>query len=309
MKTAEVTLRGRTFTYSIPAMGAGYEGQVSSDGGSIVGMWDHKLPLVFVRSTTDTAWELPEPLKPLKPMTEADPTFEVATIKPSSPDKPGKYFRVVGRKYITHGTSLLDLVQVAYGLHPKQILGAPAWAREEKYDLLGIPNAEGEPNGRQWLLMMQKLLAERFQLTFHRDKQELSSYVLSVEKGGTKNLVSSESSNPLPGLEFRPAPGGLLLPARNATMAQFAQMMQQRVVDRPMVDHTGLTGKFDFQLTFLPNESQFDGHPPVTTSEGEANPAPDLVEALRQQLGLKLRAEKVLTDVLVIDRVERPSPN
>jgi len=92
-------------------------------------------------------------------------------------------------------------------------------------------------------------------------------------------------------------------------MAQFAQMMQQVVLDRPMTDRTGMTGKFDFQLTFMPDESQFDGHPPVAPSQNDAGPAPSLYEAVQQQLGLKITVEKVPTDVLVIDSVHQPSPN
>ena len=310
MKTTEVTLQGRAFKYSIPSIGGSYEGQLSTDGNSIAGNWARTTPLVFLRATKETAWEIPAPPPPRKPMTEPNPSFEVATIKPSNPEVPGKYFRVVGRTYTTHGTSLADLIQITYGLHPKQIEGGPAWVHDEKFDLFGTPDAEGEPNGKQWLLMIQKLLTGRFGLAFHHEQRELSTYVLSVEKGGPKNFTPSESSNPLPqGLEFLRVPGGLLLPAKNTTMAQFAQMMQQVVLDRPMIDRTGMTGKFDFQLTFMPDESQFDGHPPIAPSQNDAAPAPSLYEAVQQQLGLKITVEKVPTDVLVIDSAHQPSPN
>lgn len=92
-------------------------------------------------------------------------------------------------------------------------------------------------------------------------------------------------------------------------MPQFCQMMQQVVLDRPMADHTGLTGKYDFQLRFRPDETQFDGHPPIGPDLEEANPLPSLIEALQQQLGLRLSMEKVSTDVLVIDKVREPTPN
>ena len=93
-------------------------------------------------------------------------------------------------------------------------------------------------------------------------------------------------------------------------MAQFAEMMQAEVLDRPVVDKTGLVGRFDFQLTFLPNDSQFNGHPPFQPAQSDgANAAPSLFDAMQQQLGLKLNAEKSSVDVLVIDHVERPSEN
>ena len=309
MKTVGVALQGRTFKYSVPAIGGSYEGELSTDGNSIAGKWAQTLPLVFVRASKDTAWEIPEPPAPRKPMTDTDPSFLVATIKPSSPDEPGKYFRVVGRTYSTHGTSLADLIQVAYGVQPKQIIGAPAWVRNDKFDLVGIQEGEGEPNATQWLRMVQKVLAGRFELVFHHEQQELSTYVLSIGKGGPKNFTPSQSSNPLPSMEFRPVAGGLLLPAKNATMGQFAQMMQQVVLDRPMIDRTGMMGRFDFQLTFVPDETQFDGHPPSAPPQSDMGSAPSLFAAIQQQLGLKLSVEKVPTDVLVIDHVQKPSPN
>lgn len=311
MKTSAVTLRGSTFRYSIPALNGIYEGELSADGKSIAGTWTQgaPLPLLFVRPTKETAWEIPAPPPPLEPMaTDADPSFEVATLKPSLPDGSGKYLRVAGRRYMTHNTALADLMEVAYGIHPRQIAGAPEWVTSDRFDLVGVPDAAGEPDAAQWLLMMQKMLADRFKLVFHHEKREISAYVLSVGKSGPKNLTRSDSNNPLPsGLEFIPGPSGLLLPARNTTTGQFAQMMQQVVLDRPVVDKTGITGRFDFQLTFTPDESEFNGHPPSLPPQ--TNSSPGLFEAIQQQLGLKLTAEKIAADVLVIDHVEKPSAN
>ena len=240
------------------------------------------------------------------PMTAQDPSFAVATLKPTDPAKPGKYFRVFGHTYETHGTSLADLIQVAYGVNPKQIVNAPAWVRDEKFDLHAIPDAEGDPSGKQWLTMMRKLLTDRFGLALHHEQQPLSTYVLTITKDGAKNLTPSQSTRPLPSLEFNRTANGLVLPARNAAMSQFCQMLQQSVLDRPVVDHTGLTGNFDFTLTFTPDDSQSNGHPPETPTTSDA---PGLFDALQQQLGLKLTAEKLPTDVLVIDHVQEPTPN
>lgn len=100
------------------------------------------------------------------------------------------------------------------------------------------------------------------------------------------------------------------MPAGNATTAQFSQMMQQVVLDRPVVDRTGLTDHFDFQLTFVPDDSQFNGHPPAfPAATAAANAIPGLFDALQQQLGLKLTSEKVPADVLVVDQVHRPTVN
>jgi uncharacterized protein (TIGR03435 family) len=307
MRTADVSLHGNVFHYAVPSLGNSYEGKLSADGNSITGNWAQTTPLNFARATKETAWEIPQPALPLKPMTEQNPSFAVATIKPSNPSDSTMYIRVMGRRYVTHGTSLVQLIQVAYGVNDKQIVGAPAWAFEERFDMVGEPDAEGEPNAKQWLTMLQKLITERFALTMHHEQREISSYVLTTGKDGVKNLTPSESNSPLPsGLEFLKVEGGLLLPARNTSMAQLGQMLQQVVLDRPVVDHTGLTGRYDFELRFMPNETMFHGHPPIIAQGGATEP--DLYEAM-SRLGLKLSVEKTPLDVIVVDHVQRPSEN
>jgi uncharacterized protein (TIGR03435 family) len=95
---------------------------------------------------------------------------------------------------------------------------------------------------------------------------------------------------------------------RNATLSEFASLMQRYVrLDRPIVDRTGIVGKYDYELNWTPDFSQFDGNPPGPARNDEN--APSLYTAIQEQLGLKLEAAKEPTDVLVIDRVERPSEN
>jgi uncharacterized protein (TIGR03435 family) len=97
-----------------------------------------------------------------------------------------------------------------------------------------------------------------------------------------------------------------LLPARNATMAQFASMMQRAVLDRPVVDKTGLSGRYDFDLQWTADDTQFDGKLP----QAKDNPGKiDLFAALQEQLGLRLVAGKGPIDGIVIDSVARPSEN
>jgi uncharacterized protein (TIGR03435 family) len=237
---------------------------------------------------------------------DADPVFEVATIKPSKPEMQGKGFRVNGRRFSTINTSASDLMTFAYGIHARQIIGGPAWLETEKYDLAAQPDGEGQPNDKQWKIMVQKLLADRFQLAFHRDKKELSVYALVVAKNGPKLTKSEGDPNGLPGLFFR---GLGVLPARNATMADFAGVMQSAVLDRPVVDQTGLQGRYDFTLSWTPDEFQFGGLgvKPPPPSDTAANP--DLFTAIQQQLGLKLESTKAPAEVLVIDHVEKPSEN
>jgi uncharacterized protein (TIGR03435 family) len=310
MHTSGVSLKGTTFRFAIPLLGGSYEGRVSADGETITGAWTQgsALPLNFVRATKETAWEIPSPAPKVAAMAaDADPKFEVVTIKPTAAGVSDRYFRVYGQRFMTQDTSLAELMEVAYGVDAQQIVGAPGWVNEEKFDVVGVPEGVGEPNGAQWTGMVQKMLVERFGLRFHRAKKEMLAYVISVGKDGAKGFVRSESANPLPGLEFSQVAGGLMLPARNATLGQFAAMMQTVVLDRPVVDQTGMVGRFDFQLKFMPDEGQFGGHPPKGTEGGEV--APGLGEAMEQQLGLRLSSERVAVEVLVVDGVERPSAN
>jgi uncharacterized protein (TIGR03435 family) len=155
--------------------------------------------------------------------------------------------------------------------------------------------------------MLQKLLADRSNLSFHRDKKELSVYAITVAKTGPKLTKSEGDPNGLPGLFFR---GLGNLPARNATMADFAGVLQGAVLDRPVVDRTGLAGRYDFQLQWTPDRSQFISmRVKVPAPPDDPAAPPDLFTAIQQQLGLKLESAKAPVEVLVIDHVEKPTGN
>jgi uncharacterized protein (TIGR03435 family) len=308
----KTTFEGGVLKYSIDIIEGSYEGKMSADGKSITGTWtqrENSMPLNFERATPDAEWPMPEPEKPMA--ADAHPSFEVATIKPSDPNRRGgKGFTFRGRHFITINTDMNDLIAFAYGLHPKQILGAPDWFGTELFDIDGVPDAEGRPNMKQTAGMVQKLLADRFKLQFHRDKKELAVYVITVASGGPKLTKTSAGPNDLPGFGFR-ALGDLTV--RNLTMADFATWMQNGVMDRPVVDQTGLTDRYDFHLLWTPDESQFAQFrsvgavvPPPTD---DAKAPPSLYTAIQEQLGLKMEATKAPDDVIVIDHVERPSPN
>jgi bla regulator protein blaR1 len=232
----------------------------------------------------------------------------VATIKPSKPDDQRKAFIVRGRRFQIINQPLVQILCFAYDVQAKQIIGLPPWAETDKYDIDAEPDGEGAPSSKQWKIMIQKLVADRFKLTFHSDKKELPVYVLSVAKGGPKLTKSEGDPNGLPGLFFRGRPGDLGV--RNANMADFRGLMQSAVLDRPVIDETGLTGRYDFTLVWTPDESQFSGMgakiPPPTDT---ANAPPNLYTAIQEQIGLKLEATKAPADVMVIDHVDKPSAN
>jgi uncharacterized protein (TIGR03435 family) len=288
-----------------------YDGKMSPDGKSITGQWKqgpNPLQLIFERATAETTWAIPEPPPRLPSMAkDADPSFEVATIKPTKPDSQGKYFRMQQNKFTTLNTTLADLIKDAYGVQDKQIIGAPAWVFSDGYDLAGQPDVPGQPNQEQMRIMLRKLMADRFKLAFHKDEKEMPAYVLTVAKGGPKMKKSEADPNEGGGRFFR-ALG--VLTFTNSTMRDFADLLQAAVMDRPVVDQTALTGKWDFLLKWTPDETQFAGMGmKMPTPVETADAPPPLFTALPEQIGLKLDATKAQVPVIVFDHVERPSEN
>jgi uncharacterized protein (TIGR03435 family) len=310
----KTTLDGSNLKLILP-MGGTYEGKLSGDGKTITGTWTTMgppLPLTLTRATPETEWTIPPPAPKIPPMdANVSPNFEVATIKPNDSGAPRMQgLTVNGRNFRTVNSSLGDLITFSFGVHAKQVVNAPDWTDKNRYDIAAVPEQEGTPNPEQVRIMIQKLLADRFKLTFHHDKRELPAYLLTLGKSGSK-LTPIEERGPLPGFGIGPGTGGLTLRAMNTSLPEFARFLQLRVLDRPVVDQTGLTGKYDFQCTFTPDESQFNGRPPLPPQQQQTeatNAAPSLYDAL-QQLGMKLSAEKVPVDVIVIDHVEKPSEN
>lgn len=151
--------------------------------------------------------------------------------------------------------------------------------------------------------MLRALLIERFQLTFHRESRPTPVYALVVSRAGSKMKPRHPSDE---GAPFSLPLLGLHMPARNVSMAQFADFLQTLIPltdpdreDLPVLDQTGLTGTFDFDLTWSGPEPAHDTLPA----------APDLFDAVTEQLGLRLEAKKASVEILVIDGAERPSAN
>ena len=315
---SKTTFENGTLTFSIDMIGARYEGKMSADGKIITGTLTQgpaPMALNLERTTPDAAWPIPEPLKPMA--ADANPSFEVATIKPNNSGATQMQGLVIrGRQFLTRASSFDDLIGFAYNVQIKQVVGGEPWMSTDRYDIEAVPDAEGVPNTEQIRIMIRKLLTDRFKLTFHREQREMSAYVIEVGKAGPK-LTANESKGNLPGLGFQPAPDGITLRVMNATMADFAGFLQIVILDRPVVDRTSLAGRYDFKCTFTPDDSQFNGHPPRMpaapgadgSTAADTAAAPSLYEAVQQQLGLKLTAEKTNVDVIAIDHVEKPSPN
>ena len=305
---SSMALDGTSFNFAIKALDVTYTGTLSPDGNTITGnqtQGGNTSVLNFQRSTAETAWPIPEPPKAMA--ADAVPKFDVVTVKPSDPARQGKGFTIRGRHVMTINTNMNDLVTVAYGLHVKQIVGAPAWFSVDKFDIDGVPDVDGQPNSKQLKLLIQSALTDRFKLTFHHDQKELSVYALTIGKGGPKLTETIHQPSDPSNFLFRKL-GALMV--TNSTMKDFCNGMESAVTDKPVVDHTGLTARYDFTLNWTPDESQFEalgGYKPPTTEDPNAPPA--LSTAMQEQLGLKFEAVKAQAEVFVIDHVEKPAAN
>ena len=312
ISASTVTATGSNLKMTFIPLNGTFEGKLSADEKTIAGTWSQgaALPLTLTRATPETEWTIPTPPPPPARMAaDARPGVEVATIKPSDPARPGKLFTVRGQDVITINTTLYDLITEAYDVHVKQIVGAPSWLDSEKYDLDIKPDVPGQPNVNQLKILMQKVLADRFQLKFHKEKKELSVYTITAAKNGLKLTKTQSDPNGLPGLFFGRGNPGMTFSVRNATIEMVAQTLQGGLLDRPVVDQTGLTDKYDFTLRFTPDpQMTMFGPQPAAAAEAPDAP-PDVYAAFEQQLGLKLTPTKAPADVLVIDKVEKPSAN
>lgn len=234
--------------------------------------------------------------------------FEVATIKPVDPDaKAGRYIIMQGtNRFVEKAYTLKLLIAAAYDLNPRTISGGPGWIESDHYDIVAVTPGEVRPTHDEQMSMLRNLLADRFKLTFHREQKVFSIYELEVAKSGPKLKASTAAPDDPPALISTVYPQRIVMPARNVTMSDLARLMQRAILDRPVVDKTGLTGRYDFDLEWAPDETQFGGEVPVASAEAPSLP---LFSAIQQQLGLRLEATKGPVAALVIDKAERPSAN
>lgn len=307
-----VTKQGSNIKISVDMIGGVFEGKLSDDSKTMTGTWTQgpqPIPLILVHATPETAWEIPAPPPPPKRIPDdANPTFEVATIKPTQPGTGFSIHPTRSGELVATDASLAYLIKFAYEVHPRQITKAPAWLDTEKYDITAKPDIEGQPSLKQMRTMTQKLLADRFQLTFHREKIELPAYAVTVAKGGPKLTKNDTNPNGNPGYGGGPAGTRVI----NSTIAEFIGFVLNDSLPLPVVDQTGLgSNRYNFVLKWTPESSQSvpggaaAGPLPADTPDAP----PDIFTAMEQQLGLKLESTKAPVEVMVIDKVARPSPN
>ncbi len=255
------------------------------------------IALILFAATLPPAQAQQSATVPLAPMAaDANPSFEVASIHPSRPDA-SQTIRAHGRRVGLEGYSINSMICLAYGIHKTQVIGGPAWLDSDRYDIDGVPDAPGEPSISQMQQMFQKLLADRFALKFHHEKRELSVFAITIAKGGPKLTASTADPTRQPNVTGSGSGSQRTMKFTNITIDGFTLEMQFQS-GRPVLDQTGLTGHYDFTLTWSRDDA-----PP------DANAPPGFFTAIQEQLGLKMEPKKDLADVLVIDHAEKPSEN
>jgi uncharacterized protein (TIGR03435 family) len=230
--------------------------------------------------------------------------FDVATIKRTPEGTLGRFFKMDGtHRWIATNFTLKEMIGLGYDLNPKTISGGPAWMETVHFDIEAVPPGDVAPNRAEQMRMLRSLLTERFKLTFHRRPKEYSIYELTVAKGGPKLKESTAAADAPSSVINVVYPQSIKLPARNATMEDFVAMLGRAALDRPVVDKTGLKGRYDFDLEWAPDSSQFGGAIPEASSDASA---PPLFTAVQEQLGLKLEATRGPVQELVVDGAAMP---
>jgi uncharacterized protein (TIGR03435 family) len=275
--------RGRTFSPQVSAIGVAASAVVLGAlmlGGSLAPRW-----IAFAQA-------LPRP------------SFEVASVKPGNPGNPRVSYSVdPGGRFIAVNITLRTLIGFAHGV---RTVGGPSWLDSQKYDIEAKPDAafarNPDPaNSPQLRLMLQSLLEDRFRLTHHRETREEQVYTLAIAKGGTKLVEPTDAEVKDPKRGIMPGPGGVRGVA--APISNLTGLLSQQL-GRTVIDRTGLTGKYDFELKWTP-----DTAPRVESNNEAPSDGPSLFTAVQEQLGLRLESAKAPVEFLVIDHVEKRDAN
>ncbi len=223
------------------------------------------------------------------------PSFEVASIRPHEGRVAFVSSTISGPRIRVVAYGLTGLLMEAYDLKYYQLSGFPSWADSDRFDIDAKAEGDGTLSKVQFKQMLQTLLADRFRLKVHRETKEMPVYALVVGKNGPK-LKQSVAEEP--SLTMR-ATQGVEITVSKGSMEQLATQLSGSGTDRPVLDKTGLTGTYDYKLSWTPER---DGVPSDSSSV-------ILPIAVQEQLGLKLESQKAPIEILVIDHAEKPSAN
>lgn len=232
------------------------------------------------------------------------PKVGAATIKPSNPDSTDRFYAVRGSRFVAQNQTVANLIEIAYELQRTQILGGPSWMQTDRFDLEAVPDQEGKYSYKDWDLMLQQILADRFHVLSHHETRELPAFTLTLAKGGPTLTPTTAGPDGKPDIEVK-GREVINLTAADAGIGDFVKILKEAIVGRPIIDKTGLAGHYDFTLKFAPDRTVMS----ASTESAPQDLPPDLFTAMQQQLGLKLTPTKAPADVLIIDDADRPTQN
>ncbi len=300
-----VTFAAPDVTFTESASGFTYRGKLSADGKSIVGTWtqsNQTFPLTLHFATADTVAPHVTPAA-LQPMpADADPSYEVATIKPATGDEQHPIFNLRSHNFTATGASAKELIKIAWNIRGRQVIGGPPWLEDEKFDIVAEPDTPGLPSEQQSRLMIHKLLTDRFHLAAHTDRQLYPILALTLDPKAPRPVPSDPNFNPSGGMSGRRDGDHIVLQFSGATIPRMLAFMMNTFQDRQLVDETGLAGVDNITLRIAipaPSPNQ-----PVSSDDIGAA----LVQAA-QQAGFKFISRKEPLTVVVIDHIDPPSPN
>jgi uncharacterized protein (TIGR03435 family) len=255
--------------------------------------------------------------------------FEAASIKPdASGDMRTAMMMQPGGRYVVTNITAKMLILSSFQLKENQLTGLPSWADSDRYDITAKPeNGEGV-TADDTRAMVRSLLEDRFKFAYHTETKEMPIYALVIAKGGPKLQPASGTKDVFDG---RGGPGGLAPPpggrgrgammrmgrgelsAAGATIATLADQLS-RIVGRTVIDKTGLTGNYDFDLKYTdeggaPMMMRGPGADPNAPPPPSETQTGSIFSALQEQLGLKLEAQKGPVDVYIVDHIDKPSEN
>jgi uncharacterized protein (TIGR03435 family) len=224
------------------------------------------------------------------------PAFEVASVKPvDRTGQPGHGSMTQSGPRVTFtGYTLNGLIMYAYDVRGYQISGGAGWMGSETYTIAAKAEGNGTPETTEVRKMLQGLLAERFEVRFHRETKEAKVYFLEPAKTGPKLTETKVRRTTM-----QMGPGHLMM--AKATPAQMAALLSS-ILDRPVLDHTGVTGEFDFTLE-SPDIMMGRMQP------SEENPGPSVFTAIQEQLGLRLEPSRGPIETLIIEHAAKPLEN
>jgi uncharacterized protein (TIGR03435 family) len=232
-------------------------------------------------------------------------TFDVAVIRPSDPGVRGGGIKPLpgGNGYLVQNMPVKAMISLMYKVPGRQITGVPDWLNNQGYDIQA--KADHAYSLDELHLMFQNLLADRFNLKFHKEVREGPVYALVVDKTGPKMKVNDSPQDfKIPML---PGPDNVFVGKRVPMQYLCYFLGQQRLPEeRPVIDKTGLDKNYDFTLSFMPDLPP--NFPKENLPPGLLD-RPSLTDALQEQLGLKLQPQKGPVEYYVIDHVEKPSEN